>query len=316
MDNTSSSLNATKHLGPWAIFGITFACIVVVILVILMAINVIPVTTPCSNKCVDGYQCDTNNKCVPTCKEQCGTSDCNNTRCGAKCGPDCPPTFQCNTAKKCVSCTEKCPVGAQCGAVCGFSCGLDCPLNFECIANKCAIKIKAGTLKVPKPLNGSYSNPQYVYMFLGSPFTATGSKVNATFMSPGTTTIILHAGTGPDALVLEYVIVAFGNVKPNQPDFDTTGRMGNIPVPGIPVNNIPIIYDVVASAGYAMVVGQDKKQRLVVQDSNIYDNFINKIGYDLNFNTTQGKTYHFAIRIVYASDDDADVYNCDVVISQ
>ena len=68
MENPSSSLNAAKPLGPWAIFGIVLTCVIVVILVILMATNVIPVSKPCTEKCGDavcgsGFNC-VDKKCV------------------------------------------------------------------------------------------------------------------------------------------------------------------------------------------------------------------------------------------------------------
>jgi len=160
---------------------------------------------------------------------------------------------------------------------------------------------------VPKPPNASYSNPKYVYVWLGTPFTVYGTTGRVNLPNTYLNAINLQKGSGPDALTLEYVIVGFGNVQMNQPDPDTQGRMGYIPVPNIPVSNIPIIYDVVASTypGYAMVFGKKGTKRKASYKSTSYGSFTNSI-FNFNFTTVPGKTYQFAARIAYASDDQAD----------
>ena len=120
MENPSSSLNAAKPLGPWAIFGIVLTCVIVVILVILLATNVIPVSNS-----------------TPPCTEKCGDAVCGNTQCGVTCGQECAPEYHC-VDKKCVkNCTEECG-DAVCGNTqCGVTCGQECISGFNCVNKKC-----------------------------------------------------------------------------------------------------------------------------------------------------------------------------------
>ena len=194
-----------------------------------------------------------------------------------------------------------------------YTSSADCMAKSPC--GKTTLNIHMGPFSVPKPSNASYSNPQYVYVWLGSPFTAYRTQGKVQLTNVGLTSINLQRGSGPDALVLEYVIVAVGNVQMNQPDLDTTGRMGNIPVPGIPVSNIPIKYDVVASTfpGYAMVIGKQGTKRNATYKSSTYGAFTVPLMY-FNFSTVPGKTYQLAARVAYASDDNADGYFCGGIV--
>lgn len=187
--------------------------------------------------------------------------------------------------------------------------------NEDCMAKspcgKTTLNISMMPFNVLKPPNSSYSNPQYVYMWIDKPFTSYTTQGKLQLGNPQLTSINLQKGSGPDALVLEYVIVAFGNVAMNQADPDTQGRMGYIPVPGIPVSNIPIIYNVVSTyPGYAMVFGKQGTKRNATYQSTNYGSFATSPLLNFHFLTIPGKTYRLAARIAYASDDQADGFFC------
>ena len=256
--------------------------------------NIYPWAT-CDSLCsMTRYECASNN----TCQVSTTGTYTSNEDCMAKSPCGIVPRYECGSNNTCAISTTG-----------TYTSNEDCMAKSPC--GKTTLNIHMMPFNVFKPPNSSYSNPQYVYMWIDKPFTSYTTQGKLQLGNPQLTSINLQKGSGPDALVLEYVIVAFGNVAMNQADPDTQGRMGYIPVPGIPVSNIPIIYNVVSTyPGYAMVFGKQGTKRNATYQSTNYGSFATSPLLNFHFLTIPGKTYRLAARIAYASDDQADGFFC------
>jgi len=251
------------------------------------------------------YECRSNNTCgVSTTGIYTSNADC---MAKSPCSVPDMPLYECGLNNTC-----------QVSTAGIYSSSADCMAKSPC--GTTTLNIKNLKFTVPKPLNADFYNAQYVYVWLGTPFTAYRTQGKVTLTNPKTTYINLQNGSGPDALVLEYVIVAVNNVQMGQPDPDTQGRVNSIP--GVNLPNLAIKYDladITNYPGYAYVYGPKGTKRNAPYKSTNYGGLATITPtppvFNFNFVTVPGKTYLLAARIAYAANDNADAFFCGATVS-
>ena len=153
-------------------------------------------------------------------------------------------------------------------------------------------------------LNVSFDNPQFIYIWHGDPFIPENGKntivVSGTSDGGNAPSLTLGAGSGPDALSMEVVIVAWDTAG-NRP-MPGTGSTAQIPfVPASVI--VPYSQLSFPSLGTLNIFGPKGTKRKGTYVATANGPWANAVSVTQMFSPVYGEAYRVACRVGFASDD-------------